>query len=390
MLQSAADTHVDVAIVGAGIVGLAHALAAAQRGWRVAVFERHPYAVGASIRNFGMIWPIGQPQGSLLARALRSRQIWLAVAEQARIPLETCGSLHVARRPDELAVLEEFVATRQEAGYDIRLLSPEETLQKSPAVVPEGLLGSLWSATEMTVDPRQAIRQLPKYLTEQYGVTFHFGQVVTEINAPHLLAGGKRWQADHILVCSGADFETLYPQIFAESGITKVKLQMMRTAPQPDGFRIGPSLCGGLTLTHYGAFAHCSSLGALKDRIQAETPHFPEWGIHVMVSQNEQGELTIGDSHEYGPNPEPFDRAFINQYILDYLKTFVQVPDFHIAEFWNGVYPKISGQTEFVHSPESGVQIINALSGAGMTLSFGLAQEVVASLEGALATARTA
>ncbi|MEN9230701.1 MAG: TIGR03364 family FAD-dependent oxidoreductase [Thermostichus sp. DG02_5_bins_236] len=380
MFQSSADTHVDVAVVGAGIVGLAHALAAAQRGWRVAVFERHPWAVGASVRNFGLIWPIGQPQGSLLERALASRRIWLELAEQAGIPIEACGSLHLARRPDELAVIEEFVATRP--GYDIRLLSPGETVQKSPAVIPEGLLGSLWSGTEMTVDPRQAIRQLPHYLVERYGVRFYWGQVVTEINAPHLLAGGQRWQADHILVCSGADFETLYPQIFAESGITKVKLQMMRTAPQPNGFRIGPSLCGGLTLTHYAAFTHCSSLGSLKDRIQLETPHFPEWGIHVMVSQNRQGELTIGDSHEYGSNPEPFDRAFINQYILDYLKTFAKVPDFHIAEFWNGVYPKILGQTEFICSPEAGVQIVNALSGAGMTLSFGLAQEVVASLEG--------
>ncbi|MEN9202645.1 MAG: TIGR03364 family FAD-dependent oxidoreductase [Thermostichus sp. DG_1_6_bins_120] len=382
MFPSSTDTHVDVAVVGAGIVGLAHALAAARRGWKVAVFERHPWAVGASIRNFGMIWPIGQPQGALLDRALRSRQIWLELTEQAGIPIEACGSLHLARHPEEWAVIEEFVATRREAGYEIHLLNPAETLARSPAVVAEGLLGSLWSGTEMTVDPRQAIRQLPHYLVERYGVRFYWGQVVTEINAPHLLAGGQRWQADQILVCSGADFETLYPQIFAESGITKVKLQMMRTGPQPDGFRIGPSLCGGLTLTHYAAFSHCSSLESLKERIQLETPYFPTWGIHVMVSQNRQGELTIGDSHEYGPNPEPFDRAFINQYILDYLKTFAQVPDLSIAESWHGVYAKLLGQTEFIHTPEAGVLIVNALGGAGMTLSFGLAEEVVAGWTG--------
>jgi FAD dependent oxidoreductase TIGR03364 len=180
-----------------------------------------------------------------------------------------------------------------------------------------------------------------------------------------------------ILVCSGADFETLYPDVYRESNITKVKLQMMRTVPQPDRFSIETPLCGGLTLTHYSAFSDCPSLTTLKDRINIETPYFPEWGIHVMMSQNNLGELIIGDSHEYGLNPEPFDKAEINKYILDYLKTFVKVPALEIAETWHGVYAKLPGKTEFISHPESDVTVVNALSGAGMTLSFGLAEEII-------------
>ncbi|KMW69857.1 oxidoreductase, partial [Limnoraphis robusta CS-951] len=303
----------EVAIVGAGIVGLAHALAAAKRGLKVVVFERNQQAVGASIRNFGMIWPIGQPQGLLLNRALKSREIWLEIADKAGLKTDCCGSLHTAYRQDELAVLEEFIAT---TNLDtVALLTPEDTIQKSSAVQTEGLLGTLWSSTEVIVDPREAIGKIPAFLSAEYGVEFRWGTVVTEINYPQFIAGGKTWKADQIFVCSGRDFETLYPNLYAESGMTKVKLQMMRTSPQPHQFKIGTSLCGGLTLTHYAAFSHCHSLTALKDRIQSETPYFPQWGIHVMVSQNSQGELTIGDSHEYGLNPDPFNKAEINQYI---------------------------------------------------------------------------
>ena len=364
----------DVIVVGAGIVGLAHALAAAKRGLRVMVFERNPAAIGASIRNFGMIWPIGQPFGELYDRALQTRAIWTEVAAAAGIAIEPCGSLHLAYRPDELAVLEEFVATAQTDAA--ALLTPAEVAEKSPAAIATGLLGALWSNTEMTIDPREAIRKLPDYLTQTYGVEFKFGTVVTAIDHPIVVAGGAEYRGDRIFVCSGADFETLYPDRYQASGITKVKLQMMRTAPQPN-WRLGASLCGGLTLTHYASFAHCPSLNALKTRIADETPHFPEWGIHVMVSQNASGELVIGDSHEYGWNPTPFDQAQLNHYILDYLKGFAAVPSFEIAEMWHGIYAKLPGQVEWIDRPQSGVTIVNALGGAGMTLSFGLAEAVI-------------
>lgn len=369
----------DIAIVGAGIVGLAHALAAAKAGLRVTVFERHAYAVGASIRNFGLIWPIGQPLGPRYDRALRSRQIWLELAEQSQIRLDCAGSLHLAYRQDEVAVLEEFIAKSQSAQPSVKLLNPVETAAKSPAVKTDGLLAALWSETEIIVDPREAIGQLPAFLSETYGVQFRFGQAVTEITYPHLIAGGDRWQADHIFVCSGADFETLYPRHYAQSGMTKVKLQMLRTVQQPQGWRLGPALCGGLTLTHYAAFADCRSLPQLQARIAQETPYFPQWGIHVMVSQNPLGELIIGDSHESSLNPEPFDQERINQYILDYLSGLAQFPDPTITARWHGIYAKLPGQTEWIDQPESGVTIVNALSGAGMTLSFGLAESVLAS-----------
>jgi glycine/D-amino acid oxidase-like deaminating enzyme len=98
-----------------------------------------------------------------------------------------------------------------------------------------------------------------------------------------------------------------------------------------------------------------------------------------MVSQNQIGQLTIGDSHEYGLTHDPFDRHFINQMILEYLKTFARFENEQIIETWNGIYPKlIDGNSFLVLEPESGVTIINGLGGAGMTLSFGFCEQLFA------------
>ena len=94
----------DDAVVGAGILGLAHAYHLARRGRRVIVFERTPRAMGASVRNFGMLWPIGQPPGRLRQMAMRSLQHWLQVLASSSLWHEQTGSLHLAYRDDEAQI----------------------------------------------------------------------------------------------------------------------------------------------------------------------------------------------------------------------------------------------------------------------------------------------
>ena len=367
----------ETAIVGAGIVGLAMAYHAAKAGRRVTVFERNERAVGATIRNFGMVWPIGQPAGPALDRALRSRQIWLEITDAAGCWRSEKGSLHLAYHQDEWEVLQEFYeGTRQEA-YDCELLSPEKCLELSHVARPEDLIGALYSRTEIIVEPREVPSKLARWLAERYKVDFQFGSAVTHVSGHSFFAGKKEWKFDELYVCCGDDLETLFPDTFANSPLVKCRLQMMRTAPQPGGWRMGPAIAGGLSLGHYASFSHCHSLEALKKRIEEESPWFNEWGIHVMMSQNGRGELVIGDSHEYGKVFEPFLKEKINNYIFDYLKNMIQAPDLSIAERWFGTYSKSPGATEYVAHPQGDVTLVTGLSGAGMTLSFGLAEEVI-------------
>jgi FAD dependent oxidoreductase TIGR03364 len=258
------------------------------------------------------------------------------------------------------------------------VLNPKQTLQKSPAVNTSGLKGALWSADEMILESRVAIGQVASYLSEKYDVTFHWNTAISRIEHPMVISGNVKWQADEIFVCSGADFETLYPELFSQSDITKCKLQMMRLVAQPDDWRIGPSLCGGLSMIHYPGFQSAKSLPALRKRYEAQYGEHLEWGVHVMVSQNGAGELTIGDSHEYGLVHDPFDKQFISNLITGYLHTFAKFKDWQLIQSWNGIYSKMTnGQTELVMDAADGVTVINGLGGNGMTLSFGLCEQLI-------------
>ncbi|MCX6381996.1 MAG: TIGR03364 family FAD-dependent oxidoreductase [Armatimonadetes bacterium] len=371
------STHYDYAIVGAGIIGLAHAYHLSKRGRKVVVFERTPQAQGASIRNFGMIWPIGQPAGETVQIALRSRNIWREVLEESGIWHDKCGSLHLAYHADEWQVLQEFVATSHERGYTCSLETPAEIAKRSGAIVQSGLQGGMWSPTEICVDPRKVIAELPAYLETRYGVTFRYGYPVTGYDKPNVYAGGETFQAEHLILCAGDDVRTLYPEALQAEKMYPCKLQMMRSQPFENGWRVGPMLAAGLTLRHYRSFEGCPTLPALKARIARENPEYDRYGIHVMTSQNGGGEVVIGDSHEYGADITPFDKPEIDDIILSYLKTFLNTPDLRIGQRWHGIYAKHPTHTYRILCPAENVTAVTGVGGSGMTLSFGVAMKTV-------------
>lgn len=367
----------DDAIVGAGIIGLAHAYALARRGRRVVVFERHARAQGASVRNFGTLWPIGQPPGARYQLARRSLDLWRQVLAESGLWYAPTGSLHLAYHDEEVAVLHEFLDSAPQHGYECDWLIAAQTMQKAAAVNPTGLRGALWSPTEICVDPRAILAELPAWLAARYGVRFEFNCAVTAYAQPRLFAGGRAWQAENLYVCAGEDLQALYPAEFAASGMYRCKLQMLRTQAYGDSFHVGPLLAAGLTLGYYKAFEHCPSLPALKEHFARTLPDHVRYGIHVLVAQHERGDITLGDSHEYGNAITPFDKPEIDELILAYLHSFFRAPELRIVERWHGVYLNHPSGDCWIARPQPGVTLIGSPGGKGMTVSFGVAEQVV-------------
>lgn len=369
-----------IAIIGAGIFGLSHAWAAAKRGCRVTVFERSRECQGASIRNFGMIWPIGQPFGHRFDLAMLSRKLWQEAAVEAGIWLNPCGSLFLAHHDDELAVLEQFAKLADERGHPKQILSAEQVLRKSPVVNLHGLRGGLYSDTELGVNPPQAVRALAEWLRSLPRIKIHYQTPIvrvepgTERPVRVQTAAGHEQEFDEVFVCSGADIDTLFPEVMPTAGFRLCKLQMMRTAVQPSGIKIGPHLASGLTLRHYPAFENCPAIHDVRARIAKHSPELDAFGIHVMASQTDCGEVILGDSHEYGTDIEPFDKPQIDELILRELKKIIELPSWELIQRWHGIYAKYSTDCYWSAEPIYGVRLFTGLGGNGMTLAMGLAE----------------
>src|SRR4051812_35507072 len=156
------ELRLDLAVVGAGICGLAHALAAARRGRRVVVIDRDAQANGASVRNFGFVTVTGQQRGACWARAMRSRDVWAEIAPPAGIRVEHRDLAVAVRRPEAVAVLEAFRAT--EMGEACELLPARAGLARFPMLAGEGLSAVLWSQHELRVESRHAVPALARWL----------------------------------------------------------------------------------------------------------------------------------------------------------------------------------------------------------------------------------
>ena len=375
------DPIFDLAVVGAGIIGLGHALAAARRGLKTVVIDRDAQANGASIRNFGFITVTGQAGGAMWQRARRARDVWDEIVGPAGIPVIHRGTAILARSDEALAVAREFAAG--EMGEGCTVLPPTALDDKMPVARRDGLKGFLWSPHELRVEPRTAVPAIAKWLEAAHGVTFLRGAAVHGVAPPRIETSRGSVRAARAIVCPGPDLVTLFPDTIAKYRPTLCKLHMLRLAPQGPGWKLGASVMMDLSFGRYLGFDGCPSVAALRARIAALEPETLANGIHLIVVQSADGSLVVGDSHHYAPTPDPFAPDGVDQLILRHAKETLDLADDRIVERWTGVYPSSANDVPaFFDTPAPDVRVAMVTSGAGMSTGFALAEEVIADLYG--------
>jgi FAD dependent oxidoreductase TIGR03364 len=366
----------DLVIVGAGIVGLAHAYAAARLGKRVVVIERDGRANGASIRNFGFVTVTGQPRGETWARARRSRDVWAEVAAQSGIPVEQTGLLLLMRRAESVRVAEAFLKTEMSEGC--ALLDRADLLSRMPQAHVSDAQAALWSSHDLRVESRTAIPRVAAWLSEKWNVEFLFETATLGVEPPRIHTSRGVIAAEAAIVCPGDDFVSLFPDRIAKYKPTKCRLSMVRLSDP--GFRFPAALMSDLGLVRYHGYADLPEAAPLRARLEKEQAAHLKHGVHLIVVQSADGSLVVGDSHHYDGTPGPFAEAETERLILDELHaaTGMAVPP--VIERWTGVYASSPERSMFVDVPSPSIRVVLVTGGNGASTAFAIGEEVVGAL----------
>ena len=370
----------DVAVVGAGIVGLGAALAAVDRGCSVVVIDRSASIVGASIRNFGHLCFTPQ-SGVARDYALTAREIWLRLARDAGFWIDDAGTLVAARHDDELALLGQFAADRDGCApgdrplrgrAEVELLTAAEIEHR--AGVPAGsTIGGALLPYDLQVNPREAAPAIRGYL-ESRGVEFRMRTNVARVTTGRVETSRGPIDAGLVVVAVNHDIDQLYPELAERHGVTRCGLDMLRVRADLAAPLGGPLLTGW-SLIRYSAFARVPAFVALRERLHRERPDLAALDLNQMYTQLPDGSFIVGDSHWKGAAIEPFQpEAAAQAFVGAFEELFGVSPD--VLERWQGVYA--TAPEEFlVDEVEPGVLVTVVTTGIGMTTGLGLAEHVV-------------
>ena len=241
--------RVDVAIIGAGLVGTAAALALAAQGMRVAIFDKGYAGAQASGVNYGGVRRQGRPPEQL-PLSLRAHGIWHRLKETIGIDGEFAlsGHLKLARDEADMAALEAYAARVAGFGLDLELLG-HNGLRERFGWIGEGLVGASLSPGDGHANPRlvaagfaAAARRAGAQLFEQCGVsafTRNGEGFAIEVE------GGQDFHARHLVNSAGAWADRFASMAGETVPLSRIYPSMIVTEPLPPIMNVNIGMEGG-------------------------------------------------------------------------------------------------------------------------------------------------
>jgi glycine oxidase len=216
------DVKADVAVIGAGVVGLGIAWRLAQRGANVSVFDRGEAGKGATHAAAGMLAACveaepGEEALVTLGRASQAR--WpgfaaeLGEASGLDVELRREGTLVVALTADDQARLQHQLTFQRTLDLPLQWISAAEARRKEPHLSAT-LAGAVWSPQDHQVDNRKLATAL-RIAAERAGARIYEHQPIVEICSDGRrvdgvrLADGRKVAADAVVLAAGAWSRTI-------------------------------------------------------------------------------------------------------------------------------------------------------------------------------------
>jgi glycine oxidase len=237
----------NVAIIGAGVIGLGIAWRLALRGVPVAVFDKGASGAGASHAAAGMLAACAEAEPGeealvTLGRASQAR--WPAFAAELKqasgvdVGLRSEGTLVVALTSDDQARLGHQLVFQQKLGLPLQWITAAETRRREPHLAGK-LAGAVFSPEDTQVDNRKLAAAL-RIAAEAAGASISEHQAVKTISNDAgrvdgiVLADGRKVAADVVVLAAGAwsrSIDGLAPEL--RPPVRPIKGQMLALRMDP-------------------------------------------------------------------------------------------------------------------------------------------------------------
>lgn len=354
----------DVAVVGAGIVGLSAAWRLAEEGVRVVVLDRVGVAGGASALNAGMVDAPGWGRRPSLDALLKMGSVALftrLVEERGHdIEWQVSGSLSAIFTDAEYAFAEERVRTARRDGFDVELLDAATARTLEP-VLADSVLGCVFTPASAHADPVLATHAIAAEAVRA-GATILGGAAIDRVDGQpgrwRLPTGSGVIEAEVVVIAGGAWSGAMARWFGIDLGVVAVRGQMWATAPLPPG-RLAHTISAvesslafsravGLPLTHDGD----------GNRVTR----------HLYGRQRANGEVVFGgDRVVTDPDrPASVDAGGIEVNWAQAAEVLPFLRDVPIARTWAGLMPFAADGLPLI-GPLPGVDAVHVVGGLGST-----------------------
>jgi len=370
---------VRIIVVGGGVLGTTHAYYALKAGHQVIHLERDAEPMGASVRNFGLVWVSGRKSGDELTAALRARDLWSEISQDIpELVFRPNGSLTLAANEAEVNVMQECLRKEDSSSRGWALLTKEEAKNINP-VLNGNFIAALWCPLDATVEPNSLLHTIRAKLLDNPNYIWRNHLDVSEVKRDDgkviaTARSGELFEGDYLILCAGADHSSLFKEQFDSAPIRRVYLQMMNTEIFSE--KLTTSIADGDSMRYYPGY-EVQTL----DRLPEQHPIARANHMQLLLVQRADGTLTIGDTHAY---QEPFDFK-LDEKPYQYLHNLASELIGHklppIAKRWSGVYSQRSDQA-ICDRRQIATNIISVTGpgGRGNTLAPAIAEETIREL----------
>ncbi|MEM0909201.1 MAG: FAD-binding oxidoreductase [Pseudomonadota bacterium] len=398
--------HVDVVVIGGGVVGVTTALFLARGGSRVALLEKGRIAAEQSSRNWGWIRKQGRDPREL-PLMIESARLWQTIAPtlDEDIGFGPRSTTYLAQNEDELAQRAAWLDAAQDFQLDTKLLSAAET----DALLGRDdrkFVGALHTPSDMTAEPSLAVPAIARRAVQE-GVTIFEGCAarVIERKAGRLSAivtERGRIGCEAAVVAGGAWSRTFLENMGVFIPQLAVRSSVFRTTPAPEVHPGGVGATGAsLRRRRDGGYTVGRTNAAAFELIPAAFRHF---GAFLPVLKERHGiiKLSLGKSF-FGPlgharwqgdertpfektrilDPAP-DQSLLSDLLATAKRLHPALGEIGIAESWAGMIDVTPDEIPIIDEVPGteGLFVSTGLSGHGFGIGPGVGQLTAAVVTG--------